>query len=232
MHHAEPSWSHKFANNLTANVLVTDKSHGDLSLSQPKKMLHQRQRSLVDAPWAYLEQIHGNSVIKIQSAGEFQGVKGDGLITSEFETPLSVQIADCAPIAIFSRGGMLAVAHAGWKGIASGVIDNTCSEMNNLGESPSIAVVGPCIYPENYEFGINDLEFLQRIFGMSVRSETRSGQPSLDLPEMVKIALKRNGINEIIFLGGCTADSPQFWSHRANKDTERQGMVAWIESTA
>ena len=67
---------------------------------------------------------------------------------------------------------------------------------------------------------------------MSVRSETRSGQPSLDLPEMVRIALKRNGINEITFLGGCTADSPQFWSHRANKDTERHVMVAWIESAA
>tara|TARA_Y100000817_G_scaffold312486_1_gene306526 strand:- start:319 stop:1017 length:699 start_codon:yes stop_codon:yes gene_type:complete len=232
MYHVEPSWSQKFENNVRANVLMTNKSHGNLSLRQPKKMLHERQRSLVDAPWAYLEQIHGNSVIKIESAGESQGIKGDGLITSEFETPLSVQVADCAPIALFSGGGALGIVHAGWKGLASGVIDNACSEMNNLEESPSIAVVGPCIYPENYEFGINELEFLQRIFGMSVRSETRSGQPSLDLPEMVRIALKRNGINEITFLGGCTADSPQFWSHRANKDTERQVMVAWIESAA
>lgn len=230
MNHVEPSWSRKLRSNLIANVLITDKSHGDLSLNQPKKALHERQRELVDAPWSYLQQVHGSSVIKIKNAGEFQGIEGDGLITSEFETPLSVQVADCAPVALFSTEGILAIAHAGWKGLASGIIDNACSNINDLGAAPSIAIVGPCIYPENYEFSIEDLEFLQHTFGMSIRSETQSGQLSLDLPEMVRISLNRNGIDEIIFLGGCTADSPRFWSHRASRDPERQAMVAWIES--
>ena len=108
------------------------------------------------------------------------------------------------------------------------VIGKTCFEMNKLGQAPSIAIVGPCIYPENYEFDRNDLAALEKTFGVGIKSKTKYGRPALDLPAMVRLALSKNGVKNVTYLDGCTADSEHFWSHRANCDQERQAMVAWI----
>ena len=228
MYHVEPSWSQQIGKEHKAYVLMTDKSYGNLSINQEKETLHGRQEGLVGKPWAYLEQVHGNSVIEITRAGEFQGTKGDALVTSCVDIPLSVQVADCAPVALFSEEGVLGVVHAGWRGVHSDVIGKTCFEMNKLGQAPSIAIVGPCIYPENYEFDRNDLAALEKTFGVGIKSKTKYGRPALDLPAMVRLALSKNGVKNVTYLDGCTADSEHFWSHRANCDQERQAMVAWI----
>ena len=73
MYHVEPSWSQQIGKEHKAYVLMTDKSYGNLSINQEKETLHGRQEGLVGRPWAYLEQVHGNSVIEITRAGEFQG---------------------------------------------------------------------------------------------------------------------------------------------------------------
>ncbi len=228
MRHVDPSWSLSLGSKLSAHVLMTDRSHGDFSLDQPRHFLNERQRGLVDASWAYLEQVHGRSVIQINQAGDHKGRRGDALCTNVAEAPLAIQVADCAPVALISMDGTLGMAHAGWKGIVKGVLDSTCSEIRRLGDQPSIAVVGACIQPTHYEFGYSDLKSIEKIFGPSIRSKTLEGRLALDLPELVRVALERNGIHKIIFLGGCTGSSSQYWSHRTNLDKERQVMVAWI----
>ncbi len=236
MYHVSPSWSQRFGNKINVHVIMSDMSHGNFALDQPEDLLGQRQRSLVDAPWSYLRQIHGGTVVQVKKAGTCKGEEGDALVTNSMEVPLSVQVADCAPITLISTDGILGVVHAGWKGLLEGIVDNTfhvMSEYDGKGTEsnmpPSIAVVGPCIHPEVYEFGIDDLASIEKTFGSDIRSETKLGKPSLNLPEMVRLSLFRNGVKEIIFLPDCTATSPQYWSHRASKDTERQVMVAWME---
>ena len=124
---------------------------------------------------------------------------------------------------------VLGIVLAGWRGLLSGVIDNACAEMIKLGGHPSTAVIGPCISPEHYEFGVDDLKLLERQFGSEVRSRTKYGEPSLDIPKTVQVALTRNDVHDIFVMDQCTATSDKHWSYRVGKDEKRQAMIAWLE---
>ena len=100
------------------------------------------------------------------------------------------------------------------------------------GGHPTTAVVGSCIYPEHYEFGSVELEYMTREFGPTVESETLGGRPALDIPETAKIALRRNNVFDTHFIGDCTASSGKHWSHRVRGDIERQAMIAWLEEAS
>ena len=228
---AKPTWSKKIESGLIANVLVTNISHGDFSIVQPADQLHQKQMDLLEAPWSYLDQVHGGDVIRVKKPGDCQGEKADGMVSTTLETPLSIQTADCAPVALISEAQVLGIVHAGWRGLLSGIIENACQEMIKLGGAPLTAIVGPCIHAENYEFGEFDLESMMREFGPTVRSRTKHGTLALDIPKTVKIALERNGVQKIYFVGNCTAESEEFWSYRVGKDKERQAMIAWLEKS-
>ena len=73
---------------------------------------------------------------------------------------------------------------------------------------------------------------MTREFGPKVESETLVGTPALDIPETVKIALRRNNVLDTHFIGDCTASSEKHWSHRAGGDKERQAMIAWLEEAS
>ena len=225
------TWSKKLECGLKANVLATDISNGDLSITQPVERLHANQGELIATPWCYLEQVHGANVITVRTPGQHQGKQGDGMVSIGCGIPMSIQVADCAPVALISETEVLGIVHAGWRGLLSGVIKNACAEMIKLGGYPTTAVVGPCISPEHYEFGVDDLKLLERQFGSEVRSRTKHGAPSLDIPKTVQVALNMNEVHDIFFIGQCTAASDKHWSYRVGKDEERQAMIAWLEET-
>jgi len=226
---AKYSWSKTLECGLAAKVLSTISEDGNLSISQPKGQLHQTQQKLIDAPWAYLKQVHGGNIFRIKKPGDYQGAEGDGMISTESGIPMAIQVADCAPVALICETPVIGIIHAGWRGLLAGIVQNACTEMRRLGGDPTIAVVGPCIYPKHYEFGSVELKHMMGEFGPTVESVTEVGTPALDIPEVVKIALMRENILDIRFIGECTASSEKFWSHRAGGDIERQAMVAWLE---
>jgi len=214
---------------LTAKVLSTDSYDGNLSISQPADQLHQTQRKLIDAPWSYLEQVHGGKIFRIKNSGDHQGAEGDGMISTTSGIPMAIQVADCAPIALICETPVIGIVHAGWRGLLGGIVQNACTEMRKLGGDPTIAVVGPCIYPKHYEFGSVELQHMMKEFGPTVESKTQEGTPALDIPETAKIALRRNNVLDTRFIGDCTASSGKYWSHRVGGNAERQAMVAWLE---
>ena len=226
------SWSKTLECGLTAKVLSTDSHDGNLSISQPVDQLHLTQRNLIDAPWSYLKQVHGGEIIKIRNSGDCQGAEGDGMISSTSGIPMAIQVADCAPIVLICETPVIGIVHAGWRGLLAGIVQNACSEMEKLGGHPTTAVVGSCIYPEHYEFGSVELEYMTREFGPTVESETLGGRPALDIPETAKIALRRNNVFDTHFIGDCTASSGKHWSHRVRGDKERQAMIAWLEEAS
>ena len=226
------SWSKRLECGLTAKVLSTDSHDGNLSISQPADQLHLTQRKLIDAPWSYLKQVHGGEIIRIRNSGDSQGVEGDGMISSTSGIPMAIQVADCAPIVLICETPVIGIVHAGWRGLLAGIVQNACSEMEKLGGHPTTAVVGSCIYPEHYEFGSVELEYMTREFGPTVESETLGGRPALDIPETAKIALRRNNVFDTHFIGDCTASSGKHWSHRVRGDKERQAMIAWLEEAS
>jgi copper oxidase (laccase) domain-containing protein len=120
-----------------------------------------------------------------------------------------------------SDKGAIAVVHAGWRGIVAGVVDAAVADLGGN----VIAAIGPCIHPECYEFG--EEELLQ--FDPALRATTAAGTPALDLPAAVRMALERAGAEIAYDADVCTACAAErYFSYRARGETERQAVVAWL----
>lgn len=186
-----------------------------------------RRRSVVDRPWTWLHQVHGARVIVVEGPGAGAGRAADGAVSRAGDTALAILTADCAPVALASPEGVIGAVHAGWRGLAAGVVEATVAAMRGLGATRVVAALGPCIGPECYHFGEAELQILVDRFGAGVRGRHRSGGGALDVPATVRAALDRAGAALVSDAGVCTACSPDHWSWRARGERERQAMVVW-----
>lgn len=184
----------------------------------------------MDLPWTWLRQVHGDRVVTVDEPGEGAGEAADAAVTAATGAVLAVHTADCAPVALVADGGAVAVAHTGWRGLADGVIPAAVAQLRVVAGGPVRALVGPLIGPECYSFGAADLDRIADRLGAGVVGRTAEGDPALDLPAGVRAALDAAGVDEITFVGGCTACGPGAFSHRARADEGRQAVLAWIEA--
>lgn len=159
--------------------------------------------------------------------GAHAGARADAAVTAVPGVPVAVQTADCAAV-LLCADGAVAVVHAGWRGLVAGVIEAAAAAMAELGSPPTAATLGPCIRPRCYEFSEHDLDVVADRYGPTVRSLTAWGTPALDLGAGVAAACAGLGVS-VDDAGVCTACSPRLYSHRAQGDTARQALVAWIE---
>ncbi len=211
----------------TVRHVFTDRRHGDLAVDGPAADLRDRRAAIVDAPWTWLRQVHGATVVTVTAPGEHAGAEADGAVTTTPGAPLAVHGADCAPLLLVADGG-LGVAHVGWRGLLAGVVEATADALAALGAPPHTAVLGPCIRARCYEFGGPGLDELAERYGPTVRAATAAGAPALDLAAGVAAACRTRGL-ALVDEGTCTACSDDHWSHRARADAGRQALVAWIE---
>ncbi|MGI8810652.1 MAG: polyphenol oxidase family protein [Acidimicrobiales bacterium] len=218
----------------TAHVAFTGRAEGDMghggdAVVQVRPDVAARRRAVVDLPWTWLRQVHGADVARVDGPGDAAGARADAVVTTEAGCALAVLTADCAPVALASAEGVIGVAHAGWRGVAAGVIDATVEEMRAMGGTDIEAVVGPCIHAECYAFGLGDLDVVAARLGEGVRATTAGGDPALDLPAAVHAALLGAGLDPaaIADVGACTACSPQYFSWRARREQQRQAAVIW-----
>jgi len=176
-----------------------------------------------------MRQVHGATVAVVDGT-EPQLVEADALVTDRAGLVLSVNVADCAPVALFSPQGVIGAVHAGWRGAELGVIEAAVATMRSLGARQIRAWLGPCIHAECYEFGEADLGRLAERFGPAVRARTRGGQPALDVPMAVAAALGGTGVELAGAADMCTACDPQrFYSFRARGDRGRHTLALWME---
>jgi YfiH family protein len=203
----------------------------------------------VDALPVVAEQVHGVAAAVVGAADAGRGWQAretavpetDALVTQERGVSLAILVADCAPVALVAPGGELGLAHAGWRGLAHGVLEATLQRLAELGAGPPErlnAVVGPCIRGCCYEVG----EEVWRHFPESClvpadratpdrAASTSSASPvsarrRLDLMAAVVHRLGEAGIPapQIHALGLCTAcHSELFFSHRR---ASRDGLPA------
>jgi YfiH family protein len=190
------------------------------------------------------DQVHGTAVAMIRAADAGRGwhareraISGtDALVTGAAGVPLAILVADCAPVALVSPGRVLGVAHAGWRGLAGGVLEAALQRMAELGGGPPAgchAVIGPCIRGCCYEVG----EEVWRRFPEACSSAAgRPGARRLDLMVAVIHRLEDAGLppDQIHPLGLCTACHPDlFFSHRRAiqmelSTTGRMALFAWL----
>ena len=181
---------------------------------------------LGDAPdahgWAWVRQVHGARVVDVDAPGG--GGDADALVTTANDISLVVLAADCAPIALVA-GGAVAAVHCGWRGLVAGVVDAAVRRVRERGRAPVRAVVGPCISPEHYEFGADELEQVTRRLGPAVAGRTETGAPALDLRAGVGVALASAGVDDRTDVDVCTYASADHFSHRRDGVTGRQALI-------
>jgi YfiH family protein len=175
--------------------------------------------------WVWLDQVHGADVVVTDVPPGVPPPAADAAATRRPGLPLAVMTADCAPVVI-ANDGAVGVAHAGHKGLATGVIAATVERVRALGSGDVRAFLGPCIRPDHYEFESRDLDRLAAQFGEEVVARTLDGRPAFDIPAAVRIALERAGVGSFDDCGICTAATPDCFSYRRDGVTGRQVTVA------
>lgn len=219
-----------------AEVRFTGRAEGDLghagrwvAVDEVAPDVVARRRQVLDRPWSWLRQVHGAAVVSVAGPGDGAGEQADASVTTHPGAALCVLTADCAPVALASGDGAIAVAHAGWRGLVAGVVEATVGAMRQAGaRAPIEAALGPCIHAGCYEFSPADLDVAVAALGSEVRGSTATGQPALDVPAAVRAALTRAGATLVHDEDVCTACSADHFSHRARGELERQATVVWL----
>lgn len=198
-------------------------------------------RSTLPAEPLWLKQIHGITVStpatrSVLSKGPFEA---DASVTNIPNEVLAILTADCMPVLFTSKSGdVIGAAHAGWRGLSGGVLENTIDEMIAL--SPGLttsdisAWMGPAIGPSAFEVGEDVLQaFAQQ--GQDILSKAFTpiiGTPGkywADLYLLARDRLRTLGIEQIDGGGFCTANDPErFFSYRRDKVTGRFASLIWI----
>jgi YfiH family protein len=192
-------------------------------------------QSEVGAPrLSFVHQVHGSEVRKITAGTTVprEGVGGlryDGQATDQRDVALCALTADCLPIAVVGAGGgearVVAVLHAGWRGLATGMIDSGVQALRELGaEGELSAAIGPGAGACCYEAG----EEVHAPF--AAIAQAHAGR-NLDLKAIARHQLRGAGVAHVADIGICTicSDPGLLFSHRRDHGiTGRQAGVAWL----
>ncbi|MGL6108752.1 MAG: peptidoglycan editing factor PgeF [Rubrivivax sp.] len=200
-----------------------------------------RFAALIDARPVWLRQVHGHRAVRVSSAlVDAEPLQADASWTDEPGVACTVQVADCLPVLLAAPGGRaVAAAHAGWRGLAGGVIEAAlqalCDGAHCLPADVEVWL-GPCIGPRQFEVGADVL----KAFGASpAQADPRLFVPRdqagvakhwlANLPQLARERLRRCGVRRISGGEWCTVeDRSRFFSYRRDGITGRLAAAVWI----
>jgi copper oxidase (laccase) domain-containing protein len=208
-------------------VRCSVRADGDFHrIAVPYDELETRRRAFVDLPWTMLDERHGVVARDVRRPGQYDGAEGDIAITRRDDAVLGCWVGDCAPVVLIGVDRAVAVVHAGWRGLAAGVIDIAA---DGLGEAIASIVLGPTIGPCCYEFGRDDLAAVAAGVGTTpatISGRTVHGTLALDVEAAVRSVVSRH-THSVVVLGGCTGCTYPGFSHRARGERQRHVVAAW-----
>lgn len=185
----------------------------------------------------WLRQVHGTAVVRfdhvVADAGRDAEPEADASVTSTPGVVLAILTADCLPVVFASRNGdELGVAHAGWRGLAAGVLEATVQAMHTEARD-LVAWLGPAAGPRSYEVG---MEVYDAFVGHDWRdgaafTSTRPHHWHVDLYALARRRLVDAGLDPARIHGGALdtiADPARFFSHRRDGPSGRMATLAWI----
>jgi YfiH family protein len=167
--------------------------------------------------WATVHQVHGGALLEANGPGGLGDA--DAMYTSLRRLPLAVFTADCLAVVIEADQGV-GVAHAGWRGVAAGVVENLRAAMEGAGWDLLRSAIGPGIGACCFEVGP---EVAARF--PDTLSTTTWGTTSVDLPATV--ASRLEGL-EVWQAGACTRCGDGFFSHRRDTTAARMAGIVWL----
>ena len=210
------------------------RSGEDASTVLANRALLERALSLPSPP-RWLHQVHGERSLRLTSevlAGE---PEADAAFTTEPGVVLAILTADCLPILLCADcGDEIAAIHAGWRGLAAGVIE-TCVRRLRTPRARLLAWLGPAIGAASYEIGV---EVRDALLAHDARADvafaaTRPGHWSCDLYALARRRLQALGLGRVHGGGFDTRADPRFYSHRRDgASAGRFASVIWINADA
>jgi YfiH family protein len=201
----------------------------------PEHVLQNRAllRAFVPAEPAWLSQVHGT---RVADAATMEGVtEADACIATRPGVVCVIQTADCLPVLFCdTEGRVVGAAHAGWRGLAAGVLENTLAGMRSAGAGEILAWLGPAIGPERFEVGQDVLAaFVERDADTRPAFRPIPGQPGKYLADIFSLArtiLRKSGVARVHGGGMCTVtDQRRFYSYRRDKTTGRMASLIWLK---
>jgi polyphenol oxidase len=214
-------------------IVTSERSDGDVHpIRTAPDLLRDRHVAITGAPWWMVDQVHGTASADIDRPALLDDPVVAGIADIQSTDALGAHVAmwaaDCAVVVLMSGSGRLIAVHAGWRGLAAGVLDEAVRRADS---TPIVAALGPTIHPCCYEFGEADRSKVAAGVGASVDAvsgRTKAGSSALDVPAAVSAGLRRHGI-ELDVLGPCTGCDERWFSHRVRRDTGRHATIGWME---
>ena len=194
----------------------------------------------IGATPVYLNQVHGARVVRLSAADAQADAPihdADASVTTEPGLACTAQVADCLPVLFAApHGRAVGAAHAGWRGLAYGVLEATLAAMCDAAQCAPAQVqvwLGACIGPTRFEVGADVLE----AFGGSAPAQASSrfvakqqGKWLADLPGLARDRLQIAGVRAISGGRWCTVtDASRFFSFRRDRVTGRMAALIWID---
>lgn len=211
---------------------------GDHVGDDPAHVQANRERLAQWLPGApvWVRQVHGTAVLVADHTSSTELIEADAMVTSTPGQVLGILTADCMPVVMANdEGTVLGLAHAGWRGLAAGVLQATAKTMQQeVGQLGAWrAWVGPCIGPRAFEVGDEVRETFVQIDSAFDACFTQRAAPhkwSCDMPSIASKLLQDLGAQSVAISGLCTVDDParRFFSYRRDGQTGRMATVAWL----
>jgi YfiH family protein len=191
------------------------------------------QRFNLPAAPRWLRQVHGTAVATFDASSAGESPEADAAITRTPGVVLVVLTADCLPILLSTDdGGEVGAIHAGWRGLAAGVIERALEQLRAPRER-LIAWLGPAIGPQSYEVGIEvrDAFLAHDAAAAAAFAPTRDGHWRCDLYALARLRLAACGVARVFGGGFDTLTDARFFSHRRDRVTGRFASLIWIRES-
>lgn len=189
-------------------------------------------RAQLPAEPAWLTQVHGTRVL---DAAQVAGApEADASISDRRGVVCAIMTADCMPVLLAdAEGRVVGAAHAGWRGLAAGVLESTVEAMRAAGAGQLLAWLGPGIGPAAFEVGSDVRDAFTHLGPQAPaafrRIDGASGKYHADLPALARLALSRVGVTDMAGGSDCTVSDPaRFYSYRRDRVTGRMASLIWI----
>lgn len=191
-------------------------------------------RSIVPHNVAWLSQVHGTIVV--DAAKRTSKTEADASIVTEKNIVCVVLTADCLPVLFADRGGrVVGAAHAGWRGLAGGVLQNTVAAMRAAGAGDIVAWLGPAIGATSFEVGDDVVQAFAPLAHSAACFSAipgSNGKFHADIYGLARLNLAQAGLADAEIFGGghCTVtEADAFYSYRRDGITGRMASLIWLE---
>lgn len=200
---------------------------------RPEAVLANRQRlvTLADLPTMpqWLNQVHGTQVVPLSSPAS-DVLTGDAAYTNKPGLVCAVMTADCLPVLFCSDSGdEVAAAHAGWRGLCSGVLEATLNHFR-VPATSVMAWLGPAIGPRAFEVGPEVREaFMAQNPAAADAFIANDNKFLADIYQLARLRLQAQGVTKIFGGDACTVtQADKFFSYRRDGTTGRMASLIWV----